>query len=114
MCECNVVTGHKTVMNNALNPDVLTTPRKPGMLKSIRTFLDMIKFSHSIFAMPFALIATFLAARDIHLVWPGWIRLGLIVLCMVLARTFAMTFNRLVDRDFDSRNPRAMPSQRDR
>ena len=96
------------MMNNALNPDVLTTPRKPGMLKSIRTFLDMIKFSHSIFAMPFALIATFLAARDIHLVWPGWIRLGLIVLCMVLARTFAMTFNRLVDRDFDSRNPRAM------
>ncbi len=95
-------------MNNALNPDVLTPAQKPGMLKSIRTFLDMIKFSHSIFAMPFALIATFLAARAIHLVWPGWIRLGLIVLCMVLARTFAMTFNRLVDRDFDSRNPRAM------
>ena len=95
-------------MNNTLNSDVLPASPKPGVVKSIRTFLDMIKFSHSIFAMPFALIATFLAARAIHLLWPGWIRLGLIVLCMVLARTFAMTFNRLVDRDFDSRNPRAM------
>ena len=81
---------------------------RPGVVKRFGTFLEMIKFSHSIFAMPFALIAAFLAARAIDLVWPGWIRLGLIVLCMVLARTFAMTFNRLVDRDFDSRNPRAM------
>ena len=81
---------------------------KPGVVKRLGTFLEMIKFSHSIFAMPFALIAAFLAARVIDLVWPGWIRLGLIVVCMVLARTFAMTFNRLVDRDFDSRNPRAM------
>ncbi len=81
---------------------------RPGVVKRFGTFLEMIKFSHSIFAMPFALIAAFLAARAIDLVWPGWIRLGLIVVCMVLARTFAMTFNRLVDRDFDSRNPRAM------
>ncbi len=81
---------------------------RPGVVKRFGTFLEMIKFSHSIFAMPFALIAAFLAARAIDLVWPGWVRLGLIVLCMVLARTFAMTFNRLVDRDFDSRNPRAM------
>ena len=81
---------------------------RPGVVKRFGTFLEMIKFSHSIFAMPFALIAAFLAARAIDLVWPGWIRLGLIVLCMVLARTFAMTFNRLVDRDFDGRNPRAM------
>jgi 4-hydroxybenzoate polyprenyltransferase len=91
-----------------VNSDVVLRGGKPGMLKSIRTFLDLIKFSHSIFALPFALIATFLAARAIDLTWPGWTRLGLIVLCMVLARTFAMTFNRLVDRDFDSRNPRAM------
>ncbi|MGC8540963.1 MAG: 4-hydroxybenzoate octaprenyltransferase [Phycisphaerae bacterium] len=88
--------------------DAAMPQSRPAMLKRFGTFLEMIKFSHSIFAMPFALIAAFLAARAIGLVWPGWIRLGLIVLCMVLARTFAMTFNRLVDRDFDSRNPRAM------
>ena len=90
--------------------DAAALPRMPKSppVKRLRTFLDMIKFSHSIFAMPFALIATFLAAREIHLVWPGWLRLGLIILCMVMARTFAMTFNRLVDREFDSRNPRAM------
>ena len=88
--------------------DAAVQQDRPGVLKRIGTFLEMIKFSHSIFAMPFALIAAFLAARAINLVWPGWIRLGLIILCMVLARTFAMTFNRLVDRDFDSRNPRAM------
>ena len=95
-------------MNTVINSEILPQPHKLGMLKRIQTFLDMIKFSHSIFAMPFALIATFLAAREIHLAWPGWMRLALIVLCMILARTFAMTFNRLVDRDFDSRNPRAM------
>ncbi len=69
-------------------------------------FLELIKFSHSVFALPFALIATFLAARRIGLIWPGWLRLGLILLCMVFARTFAMTFNRLADRQLDQRNPR--------
>ncbi len=77
-----------------------------GWLRRVVVFLDLIKFSHSIFAMPFALIATFLASRAIGLLWPGWLRLGLIVTCMVLARTFAMTFNRLVDRHIDARNPR--------
>ncbi len=90
------------------NSDALSQRGRPGLLKRFGTFLDMIKFSHSIFAMPFALIAAFLASRAIDLAWPGWIRLGLIVVCMVLARTFAMTFNRLVDRNFDGRNPRAM------
>ncbi|MGC8624703.1 MAG: 4-hydroxybenzoate octaprenyltransferase [Phycisphaerae bacterium] len=95
-------------MNTTAISSINPPPARPGMWRHFRTFLDLIKFSHSIFAMPFALIATFLAAREIHLAWPGWIRLALIVLCMVLARTFAMTFNRLVDRDFDRRNPRAM------
>ncbi len=80
--------------------------RPTGWFKRVAVFLDLIKFSHSIFALPFALIATFLAARAIGLMWPGWFRLGLIVVCMVLARTFAMTFNRLVDRHIDARNPR--------
>ncbi len=74
----------------------------------LRIFLEMIKFSHSIFAMPFALIGAFLASRRIGLTWPGWTRLGLVVVCMVLARTFAMTFNRLADRRLDARNPRTL------
>jgi 4-hydroxybenzoate polyprenyltransferase len=72
----------------------------------VATFLDLIKFAHSIFALPFALIAAFMASRAIGLLWPGWLRLGLILVCMVAARTFAMTVNRLVDRKFDALNPR--------
>ncbi len=70
------------------------------------TFLDLIKFAHSIFALPFALIATFMASKAIGMLWPGWLRLVLILVCMVAARTFAMTVNRLVDRKFDVLNPR--------
>ena len=77
-----------------------------GVLQRVRAFLEMIKFSHSIFAMPFALTGAFLASRQIGLFWPGWTRLGLILLCMVTARTYAMTFNRLADREIDRRNPR--------
>ena len=69
-----------------------------------------IKLSHSIFAMPFALLATFLAARG----FPGWGKLGLIIVCMFFARTFAMLANRYLDRELDARNPRtsgrALPS----
>lgn len=67
----------------------------------------MIKFSHSIFALPFAMIATFLAGRDLPgrgLPRPG--QVILIVGCMVFARSVAMTFNRIVDREIDARNPR--------
>jgi len=70
------------------------------------TFLELIKFSHSVFAMPFALIATFWASRVVGGVWPGMSKLLLIVLCMVIARTFAMTFNRYIDRYIDAANPR--------
>lgn len=76
------------------------------VLKSIQTWGEMIKFSHSVFALPFALFATFLAARDLPAQWPGWGRIGLIVACMVAARSFAMTFNRIADAAFDARNPR--------
>lgn len=67
----------------------------------------MVKLSHSVFALPFALTATFLAGREIperHR--PYWGQLGLIVLCMVAARSTAMTFNRIVDAAIDARNPR--------
>jgi 4-hydroxybenzoate polyprenyltransferase len=77
----------------------------------IATFLDLIKFAHSIFALPFALIATFWAFRIVGYTnlgsAPGILtRLALILVCMVAARTFAMTFNRLIDRSFDAANPR--------
>ena len=71
-----------------------------------------IKLSHSLFALPFALLATFLAAGD----WPGRERLALIVGCMFFARTYAMLTNRYADRQIDAANPRtagrALPSGR--
>ncbi len=73
----------------------------------IRTWAEMIKFSHSIFALPFALMAAFLAGRNIdgqHRPYAG--QLGLIILCMVAARSVAMTFNRIADARIDARNPR--------
>ena len=82
---------------------ITALPRKVG------TFLDLIKFVHTVFAMPFALLATVMGLREIHAGWTEkatWGRLGLILLCMVAARTFAMTVNRLVDRRFDAANPR--------
>ena len=62
----------------------------------------MIKFSHSIFALPFALSSLFLASLG----FPGWKFLGLTILCMVFARNTAMSFNRLVDSKMDAQNPR--------
>jgi len=72
-----------------------------------RVWAEMVKLSHSVFALPFALTATFLAGRGIEgRGRPHWGQLGLIVLCMVAARSVAMTFNRIVDAEIDSRNPR--------
>jgi len=74
-----------------------------------------IKLSHTVFALPFALLATFLAAASTNRL-PSWVEFGLILLCMVTARTFAMAFNRLVDALIDARNKRtqqrAIPSGR--
>ena len=66
----------------------------------------MIKFSHTVFALPFAIMACFLAADGGAGGFCGWQKLFLIVLCMVFARSVAMTFNRIVDARFDSVNPR--------
>ncbi|GAB4188601.1 MAG: putative 4-hydroxybenzoate polyprenyltransferase [Phycisphaeraceae bacterium] len=72
-----------------------------------------IKLSHTVFAMPFALLATFLAAHHKDRL-PSVGEFGLIVLCMFLARTVAMTTNRLADAEYDASNPRtakrAIPS----
>jgi 4-hydroxybenzoate polyprenyltransferase len=78
----------------------------------IRRWGEMIKFSHSVFALPFALMATFLAARAAHTAgdalhpWPDLTQFALIVACMVTARSAAMTFNRIADAAIDARNPR--------
>ena len=75
--------------------------------KRLRLTLDMIKFEHSVFALPFALTGALLAWREGGLtaaqVWP---KLLWIVVAMVAARSAAMAFNRLVDADLDARNPR--------
>ncbi len=67
----------------------------------------MIKFEHSVFALPFALTGTLLAWRDAGFSRDGiWSKLGWIVLAMVAARSAAMAFNRVLDTDIDGRNPR--------
>ena len=98
-------------------------------MATVKSYLSLIKFSHTIFAMPFALIGFFLAASNysVSLV-PGWhlpvfnelgnrfafrsvteqmiYKLVLVILCMILARSAAMAFNRYLDRSFDAKNPR--------
>ena len=73
------------------------------MLARLHTYASFVRFSHSVFALPFALTGALLAFR---LVPFGWMRVVWIVVCMVAARSAAMGFNRLVDASFDARNPR--------
>ncbi len=73
-----------------------------GLLHNTRVTLEMIKWEHSVFALPFALTGAVLAAGG----WPHWRTLLLIIVCMVSLRTAAMAFNRLVDAAIDSVNPR--------
>jgi 4-hydroxybenzoate polyprenyltransferase len=106
-------------------------------MATVKSYLSLIKFSHTIFAMPFALIGFFLASRRFSVVtntgqwnlnrtigWdepssvvPGWqypvytisdiiLKLVLIILCMIFARSAAMAFNRYLDRKWDALNPR--------
>ena len=84
--------------------------RAGGVARLLRTTLEMIKFSHTIFALPFALLAAVLAAGG----WPDSKTLVKILLAMVGARSAAMAHNRLADREIDAANPRtatrALPS----
>ena len=105
-------------------------------MSKVKNYLSLIKFSHTIFAMPFALIGFFLAISetkglwaeidfsipypgrivkptkfgsdyfDPHVLKPMLLKLLLVILCMVFARSAAMAFNRYLDRNFDARNPR--------
>ncbi|MEZ5364556.1 MAG: UbiA-like polyprenyltransferase [Bryobacterales bacterium] len=78
-----------------------------SLLHKTRVVLEMIKFEHSIFALPFALTAALLALRGLNLAASeiAW-KLVWIVVAMVAARSAAMAFNRVVDADIDARNPR--------
>ena len=71
-------------------------------MSPLSRFLTFIRFSHTVFALPFALGSMVVAADG----FPGWRIFGLILLCMVFARTAAMTFNRIADWEIDKRNPR--------
>jgi 4-hydroxybenzoate polyprenyltransferase len=73
-----------------------------ALLKNLRVTLEMIKWEHSIFALPFALCGAMLAANG----WPPIRQLAWIVLAMVSARSAAMSFNRLADAQIDAANPR--------
>jgi 4-hydroxybenzoate polyprenyltransferase len=73
---------------------------------SIRTVLEMIKFEHSVFALPFALTGALLAARATRHGWPSLRQILWIVVAMVAARSAAMTMNRIVDLRYDRENPR--------
>jgi 4-hydroxybenzoate polyprenyltransferase len=76
-----------------------------AVLAGVKKWGGFVRFSHTIFALPFALAAMLVAARE-QRGWPGWRVFGLILLAMVGARTCAMAFNRIVDRKFDALNPR--------
>src|SRR6266478_3074340 len=73
-----------------------------GIVSNIRTTLEMIKIEHTLFALPFALLGAVLAARGL----PGFSQILWIAVAMVGARSTAMAFNRIADRDYDARNPR--------
>src|SRR6516164_7694406 len=76
------------------------------MTSRIRTVLEMIKFEHSVFALPFALTGALLAARATKHGWPTPQQIWWIAVAMVAARSAAMTINRIVDLRFDKENPR--------
>ena len=84
-------------------PAILRPPS--SILSALKKWASFVRFSHTIFALPFALAAMVVAARD-NRGWPGWKICGLILAAMVCARTCAMAFNRIVDRKFDALNPR--------
>ena len=93
-------------------------------MSSIKKYLSLVKFSHTIFAMPFAFIGFFLGVKQMMTATPylssgwtfdvskmgGWqqllLRFVLVIACMVFARSAAMAFNRYLDRNFDAKNPR--------
>ena len=92
-------------MGENLKGELATPPARgsaQGFFGRVRTTLEMIKFEHSIFALPFALTGAMLAARG----WPSGRQLLWLIVAMVGARSAAMAFNRIADFKFDAANPR--------
>lgn len=75
---------------------------KPGHPQRLKKFFELVKFEHTIFALPFAYMGMLAAQKS----WPGWWTFIWITLAMVGARTAGMTLNRLIDRAIDGKNPR--------
>lgn len=80
--------------------------RPSGALHTLKVILEMIKFEHTIFALPFALVSMLLASRNLQHGLPGARIIGWILAAMVSARSAAMAFNRIADARFDGANPR--------
>src|ERR1700736_562931 len=79
------------------------TLRVRAMFRAVRSLLELIRFSHTLFALPFALTSAALAWKKAGFQWQQLVG---VLLCMVFARSAAMAFNRLADRRIDARNPR--------
>lgn len=79
-------------------------------LSTIKDYFSLVKFAHTIFAMPFALIGFFYGVKmaGYELSRPWWTLFLLVILCMVFARSAAMAFNRWLDAGYDAKNPRTM------
>jgi 4-hydroxybenzoate polyprenyltransferase len=84
---------------------IKSTDAEASLLSNARKWAEFVKISHTVFALPFAIASMAVAARDRH-GWPGWRIFLLILAAMVCARTCAMAFNRIADREFDRVNPR--------
>lgn len=76
------------------------------MWKKIRIFLEMIKFEHTVFALPFAYMGAVLGSVVVFGHLPSWAQVGWITMAMVGARTAAMSLNRVIDKAIDAKNPR--------
>lgn len=76
------------------------------MIRKIAIILEMIKFEHTIFVLPFAYLGSLLGSIEVYHHLPTWSQIGWITLAMVGARSAAMALNRLIDRQIDAKNPR--------
>lgn len=89
-------------MLNALDNNGAIDNHKAGILSKLSSILTLIKFSHTIFSLPFAIMSAFLAANG----FPTLRQFLIIIVALIMARSCAMTFNRLVDSKYDIHNPR--------
>jgi 4-hydroxybenzoate polyprenyltransferase len=76
------------------------------MFRKFKVFMEMIKFEHTLFALPFAYMGAILGSMVLKDALPDWEQIGWITLAMVGARTAAMGLNRVIDKVIDAKNPR--------